>query len=102
MGRYSSVQAFADNNANMRAVDYSQAAGTDAPKLSAPGKVVFRCLAQASLYHPLPANMQRSSKLSQSRQKKWTIPMDQWLALDQVTFMFIDTLDPEKWNGGKN
>ena len=37
MGRYSSVQAFADNNANMRAVDYSQAAGSDAPKLSGPG-----------------------------------------------------------------
>ena len=37
MGRYSSVQAFADNNANMRAVDYSQAAGSEAAKLSGPG-----------------------------------------------------------------
>lgn len=58
MGRYSSVQAFADNNPNMRAVDYSQAAGTEAPKLSAPGKVVFRCLAHSSIHHLCPANIQ--------------------------------------------
>lgn len=37
MGRYSSVQAYADNNANARVVPYEQATGSAAPK---PGVVV--------------------------------------------------------------
>ena len=32
MGRYSSVQAYADNNANARAVNYEQATGSAEPK----------------------------------------------------------------------
>jgi len=32
MGRYSSVQAYADNNSNMRSVSYEQATGSNEAK----------------------------------------------------------------------
>lgn len=41
MGRYSSVQAYADNNANMRSIPYEQASGAPADAAKAPGAGTF-------------------------------------------------------------